>query len=119
MEKKIVTTVELLGMKFRAYHGCLESERSLGNDFVVDLHFEYDATAAAQSDDIADAQDYSLVYDIVKREMDRPSNLLENVAYRIKSSVQKSFPGISSLKVEVSKLNPPVDGEVYCSKAGV
>lgn len=29
--------IELTGMEFHAYHGCLESERTEGNTFIVDF----------------------------------------------------------------------------------
>ena len=32
--------IELEGMEFHAYHGCLEKERREGNTFLVDFHAE-------------------------------------------------------------------------------
>lgn len=32
--------IELEGMEFHAYHGCLEKERREGNTFIVDFHAE-------------------------------------------------------------------------------
>ena len=61
--------IELKGMEFRAFHGCLEEEKRDGNLFRVDLSYVYDASAAAASDVIADAVDYSAVYEAVAREM--------------------------------------------------
>ena len=37
--KNTIGTIELEGMQFRAYHGCLETEKIAGNDFVVDFKF--------------------------------------------------------------------------------
>lgn len=102
--------VKLSGMEFFARHGCLEQERTEGNTFRVDVEYEYDGAGAAESDDLAAAIDYSLVYTVVRREMEIPSNLLENVAYRISSALKKELPDIRSLKVSVSKKNPPVGG---------
>ena len=83
--------VELSGMEFHAFHGCFESERREGNLFKVDLSFRYDVSAAAQSDDLEAAVDYGAVYDVVAREMAIPSNLLENVAWRIREAVSAGF----------------------------
>ena len=59
MEKsKHIGTLELEGMQFRAYHGCLEREKIAGNDFVVDFRGELDMTAAAESDRLEDAVNY-------------------------------------------------------------
>ena len=109
-------TVVLEGMSFTAYHGCLEKERRDGNTFIVDLSFEYDASAAARSDSLDDAVDYGAVYDIVAREMALPSNLLENVAWRIREAVSSAFPAVSNLRVSVAKQNPPVNGPAVSSK---
>lgn len=102
--------IELNGMQFHAYHGCLPEEKAKGNDFVVDLSFTCDITAAATSDRLEDTVDYSTVYDIVAAEMGNPSNLLENVAWRIKRAVEKGCQGVSFVRVRVAKKNPPVNG---------
>lgn len=109
--------VELIGMEFFARHGCLEEERLEGNTFRVDVEYVYDGSEAALTDDLTAAVDYSAVYPVVKREMDIPSNLLERVAYRIKTSIEREIPGIRDVKVRVLKKNPPVGGP--CEWSGV
>ena len=103
--------IELMGMHFRARHGCLENERIYGGEFVVDVRFELPTSAAERSDDLADTVDYSRVYAIVARHMAEPRNLLEAVAGGIADSLEEEFPAIESLEVSVSKKNPPVGGE--------
>ena len=113
------TEIELIGMEFFSRHGCLESERVEGNVFSVDVRFSYDALEAARTDDLSKAVDYSGVYRIVSEEMERPSNLLENVALRISEKLRAGFPQILSLEVSVSKKNPPVEGRVEWSTARI
>ena len=96
-------TIELTGMEFHAFHGCLESERKEGNTFL-------DFKKAAKSDDLKDTPDYSKVYDIVAAEMAKPSNLLENVAARIVDAIERAGLGFWYIQVRVSKKNPPVGG---------
>jgi len=108
--------VELTGMSFFAFHGCLEKEKKEGNEFLVDVGYSYDAGKAAESDDLRDAVDYSAVYSIVRREMETNSNLLDNVALRIKRSMESEIPGVRNVKVSVSKRNPPVGGPCEWSK---
>lgn len=103
-------TIELEGMEFHAYHGCLESEKTNGNLFVVDVKGEAFMDAAACSDDLDDALDYGRIYDIVAREMAVPSNLLEHVAGRILSALGREIPELTDVSVRVSKKNPPVNG---------
>jgi dihydroneopterin aldolase len=112
-------TVELSGMEFHAFHGVLEQERREGNLFKVDLRFSYNAGKAAASDSIGDAIDYGAVYDIVAREMAVPSNLLENVAWRIREAVCEAFPSAFDVSVKVSKNHPPVSGKVEWSSVEI
>ena len=110
-------TVELVGMEFHSYHGCLESERKEGNTFMVDFRGKASLKKAAKSDDLNDAQDYAEVYKIIAAEMEKPSNLLENVAARIVDAINRSPLGFWFVQVRVSKKNPPVGG--LCSWARV
>lgn len=111
--------IELEGMHFRAYHGCLESERLNGNDFTVDFSAEYDFSAAAQSDKLEDTLNYAAIYDLVKREMAVPSDLLEHVAGRIVRAIEEVFPDLEHFTVSVSKKNPPVDGPCDLSRVSI
>ena len=111
--------VRLDGMEFKAFHGCLESERTNGNRFRVDLEYDYDLTRAAATDNLEYAVDYSAVYSTVAAEMKKQSYLLENVAARIASAVKSGFPRIKSGKVTVTKFNPPLDGVAESSSVSV
>lgn len=68
-------TIELEGMEFTAYHGCLESERRDGNLFVVDFSAEYDIRDAVVTDRLEDTLDYGAVYEIIAKEMTVPESL--------------------------------------------
>lgn len=114
MEK--IGVLELEGMEFRVYHGCLEREKIAGNDFVVDFRGELDMEAAAESDRLEDAVNYALIYEVVAEEMAKPSDLLENVAGRIMKALEKRFPEFESFSVRVSKKRPPVNGIVQWSR---
>lgn len=104
--------IEIEGMQFYAFHGHFDTERVVGNKFRVDLSFETDCSKAAISDDLNDTVNYQEVYELVKREMQEPSRLLENVAQRILDCLFKTFPGIKNAKIKISKLNPPMGGEI-------
>lgn len=117
MEKsKNIGTIELEGMEFKAYHGCLEREKVVGNDFVVDFRGEMDMSAAAESDDLRNAVNYAEIYEVIKEEMAKPSDLLEHVAGRIVKALEEKFPQFISFSVRVSKKRPPVSGVVQWSR---
>ena len=108
--------IELEGMEFKAYHGCLEQEKVRGNQFIVDFRGELDLSAAAESDNLDDTLNYGEIYEIVADEMSVPSELLENVAGRIVKAIEKKFPELVSFSVRVSKKRPPVDGVAQWSR---
>jgi dihydroneopterin aldolase len=103
--------ITLTGMRFFAFHGCLDWERQHGNDFQVDLECSLDLGKAAASDALEDSIDYSELYRIVAEEMQKPSNLLEHVAGRIGAAIRNKFPQIAGCAVTVTKFNPPYDGK--------
>lgn len=109
-------TLELNGMEFHAYHGCLPEERRDGNRFTVDFRCSYDMAGAIMSDAIEDALNYAEVYDIVAAQMAIPSNLLEHVAGRIVNALAAAYPWLPEFSVSVTKYNPPVEGPAACSR---
>ena len=108
-----MSTIAIEGMTFRAYHGCMEEEQVIGNTFLVDLYLEADTAKAEQSDDLNDTTDYAEAYNIVKREIEVPSKLLEHVGRRILDAVKKKFPDIVSAELKVAKMNPPINGQAH------
>ena len=112
--------MELEGMQFHAFHGCLESEKKEGNLFVVDFKAEYELEPSATSDSLEDTIDYGAVYEVIRREMLKPSDLLENVAARIAGAIDERFPGrFSRFKVSVAKRRPPVGGPCEWARISV
>jgi len=104
--------ISLLGMEFFAYHGCNPEEQKKGNNFLVDLEFFASSDEAEKSDDLSKTIDYQKVYNLVKQEMEIKSKLLENVARRILDSLFENYPLMGSAKIIVSKLDPPLGGNV-------
>lgn len=96
------------GMRFHAYHGVLPQERTVGNDYVVSLRLGYDVGAAALSDNVADTINYAHVFSLVKEEMDVSCQLIERVAWRIGQRLMAEFPAITSLRICLTKKNPPM-----------
>jgi len=104
--------INIEGIKLYAYHGCLEEEAKIGGNYVVDVYMNTDFSEAAKTDDLLKTIDYCSVYEIVKMEMGIRSKLIEVVADRIFSHLKKEFPALLSLRVRVTKLVPPMNGDV-------
>jgi len=104
--------IEIEGMEFYSYHGHFAEEQVVGNRFIVDLALITNCTKAAKSDDLTDALNYQSVYLIIKEEMQIKSHLLEHVAGRILSRLYKEYNTIEKAKVKISKMNPPMGGQI-------
>ncbi len=107
-----MSKIFIKGMEFYAHHGCFEEERLIGTWFEADLEMEVDTTDAERTDNIENTVDYSAVYQVIKREMDIPSRLLEHVARRILTAVKNEYPQVISAKIRLKKLNPPLGGKM-------
>ena len=100
------------GIKIYAYHGCLEEEGKIGTNYIVDVTLETDFSEAAKRDDLKKTIDYVVVYDIVKAQMAIRSKLIEQVGQRIVDELKKQFATLKKVEVRVTKLNPPMNGDV-------
>ena len=87
-------------------------EEKIGGDYVVNLEVTAAFDKPAKTNKLKDAVDYVFLNEIVKEEMKKRANLLENVAERIVQSVLNKLPMVDVVKVSVSKQNPPVGGNV-------
>ncbi len=99
-------------MEFFAYHGCFKEEQIIGTKFRVDLTIEANVDEAATNDDLHLTINYLSVYQMIKKQMEIKSKLLENVGKRILDELYVQFPGVIKAEVKVSKLNPPLGGKL-------
>jgi dihydroneopterin aldolase len=104
--------IKLKNIRTYSYHGCLLEEEKIGSDYTVDLEIKTDLRKSSISDNLEDTVDYVLLNRIVTEEMSVRSKLLEHVAHRIIGRIFKEVPSISRIILGVSKLNPPIGGDV-------
>jgi 7,8-dihydroneopterin aldolase/epimerase/oxygenase len=104
--------IKLKNIRTYSYHGCLIEEGKIGSDYSVDLEVKTDLRKSALSDHLEDTVDYVLLNRIVEEEMAIRSNLLEHVAHRIIKRIFDEVAAISRITLAVSKLNPPIGGDV-------
>ncbi|MBR1469624.1 MAG: dihydroneopterin aldolase [Prevotella sp.] len=103
--------IALHRLRFHAYHGVLEQERAVGNDYEVTVTLQFDIGRAARTDDVADTLNYAEVYETVKKTMAERRNLLESVAWNIGKALLEQFPAVESAKICVVKKNPPMGAD--------
>ena len=106
--------IKLEDIEIFAYHGCLDEEQVTGNWFMVNLVLETNTDIPSNTDNIEDALNYQIVYQLVKEVMAIRSHLLENVSKRILDALFSRFDKLEKAKVKVSKLNPPIGGHIKC-----
>jgi dihydroneopterin aldolase len=100
------------GIKCYAFHGCLDEEARIGGNYIVDVELHTDFSQAALHDTLADTIDYVQVNEIVVAEMAIRSKLIEQVGQRIVNRLQEELNGILALKVKITKICPPINGDV-------
>jgi 7,8-dihydroneopterin aldolase/epimerase/oxygenase len=104
--------IHIENMEFYSFHGHFKEEQIVGNKFMVDLIIKTNMDIPARSDNLKDAVNYQRAYEIVKKQMEVKSHLLEHIAGRIVDALYHEMTGIEKITVKVSKLNPPMGGKI-------
>ena len=125
--------IALEGMRFFAYHGFYEEERTIGNDFILDVYVNADTELAAFSDELyadpvilkkEDATEgkekpgtvnYETIFLICQAEMRKPAKLLETLVERIAEHIMEYFDNAEGVIVRLKMLHPPLGGRVDCA----
>jgi dihydroneopterin aldolase len=105
-------TIEVNGIKIYAFHGCLPEEEKIGGNYLVDVMLNTDFSLAAYSDDLTKTIDYVDINRVVIEEMSIRSKLIEHVGQRIMTRLQKELKNITYLRIKVTKICPPINGDV-------
>ncbi len=104
--------IKVENIRLNAFHGCLKEETKIGGEYRVDLTVKADLQISSKSDRLSETVDYVLLNRIVKEEMAKPTKLIETVAKRILTRVFLESSLVKKATVSVSKLNPPIGGDV-------
>lgn len=105
-------TIEVNGIKIYAFHGCLEEEAKIGGNYLVDVMLNTNFLNAADMDDLTQTINYVDINKIVCEEMAIRSKLIEHVGQRIIQRIKKEIKNITYLKIKVTKICPPINGDV-------
>ena len=105
-------TVKVENLKIYAFHGCMEEEKIIGSDYIVNISAVCSVGKKVFEDEIGGTVDYVDLARIAKREMSIRSKLLEAVVNRIINSCFNEIPVLEQISVTVSKINPPINADV-------
>ena len=108
----LMGVIKVRNIRLYAYHGCLDEEGKIGSEYRVDLCVKADLSNSAKTDKLSDTVDYVHLNKIVKEEMAVRTKLLETVANKILERILKDIVIAKKATVEVSKINPPIGGNV-------
>ncbi len=103
--------IQVHGIRTYSFHGCLPEETKIGGYFETDVDVWFDFKYAALNDDLMQTINYVEINKIVEKQMNVRADLIETVAYRIVEEIKNNFT-VSKVKVQVRKINPPLDGDV-------
>jgi dihydroneopterin aldolase len=100
--------ITLKGIDVYAHHGVHPAERELGQRFVIDTDLWFDCSAAARSDSLGKALDYTAVHRLVWETTAETSfHLIEALAGRLCRVLLQELP-VDRVAVTVQKPNPPI-----------
>ena len=104
--------IKVENIRVFAHHGCLNEETKIGSDYRIDLEVKANLQTSAVTDKLSDTIDYVFLNKVIREEMAKPSHLLETVAKRILMRIFNDGNLVKKATVYVSKLNPPIGGDV-------
>jgi len=108
MDKILINEIRVFG-----YHGALEEERMLGQEFIIDVELFLDLKKAASEDNLLYSVDYSEVYKIVYDiSTNKKFKLIESLATNILCEILNKYSVVQKVKIKVKKPHAPVNGIV-------
>ena len=109
--KIIQSSITLENLHFYARHGVSDEEQKVGGHYIVKALLYLDLSAAADDDELEHTLNYATAYNSIKEEIEKPSRLIEHVCGRIAARLIKEFGQIESVRLSVTKENPPMGGD--------
>ena len=108
----VLHQIDVHGIRIYANHGCMQEEAVIGSNYEVNISVWADLSASAASDHLNDTVDYVALNAIAKEEMAVRAKLLEVVCQRMIDLIMNEHPSVKKARVNVAKLNPPINGDV-------
>lgn len=100
-------TITLQKLQFHAYHGFYDEEKIIGNNFEIDIAVTIDVPEKIT--EIKQTVDYVIIYELVKKRMQQPTQLLETVAQQLADNIHSLDERVNEVQVTIKKLSPPIE----------
>lgn len=102
--------ITIKGMEFFGKHGVLPEEKSLGQQFIVDVEIYKSLQEAGSTDTLDKTVNYADVFQLVKDMVRGPAlNLIETLAEKIADMILKRYE-VNQVLVRVKKPQAPIPG---------
>lgn len=102
-------TVRLNDLHFFSFHGILEEEKKIGNDYVVNVSLEFHENEEVISH-IDDTINYESIYHLIRKRMSIPTPLLETIVMETGNEIHLLYPDLKSIFISLKKMHPPIEG---------
>ena len=100
-------TIELSQLIFNGHLGFYDEEKILGGTFEVNAIVRHTVPEMPVRH-IQGTIDYTLVFEIIKNRMDKPTQLLETLATTIAQEILEKFSQAQLVSINIKKINPPI-----------
>lgn len=109
-------TIGLRDVRFRAQHGVHPEEGIIGGEYIINIEAELRPRPEELDDKLSNTLDYGSLFQICQEVMSTRAFLIEELAERIAAKVWDEHGSlVAGLKLEISKLHPPLEGQVGAS----
>ncbi len=98
--------ISVENIKVAAFIGVYEVEKKEANTFSIDVFVETDFPIAMQNDNLEDALDYAIIYEIVLAQMQIPCDLLEKKVNQIVTALFIRCKQASVIEIKIRKHKP-------------
>ena len=102
-----MVTIKFRQLRFFAHHGLYEEERKVSNEFIVDLDVEFESSVPIITK-MSDTINYIKLYELVKKHMLQPTDLIETLAMQITSTIHQQYSQVKKISIAITKKYPPV-----------
>ncbi len=96
----------LKDLKFFSYHGLYAEEKILGNNFIVNSAITLINQSSYST--IEQTVDYTTVFAIIKKWMETPHEILEDLITKMAEDIFNNFEKITDLSLSIEKTSLPL-----------
>ncbi len=101
--------INIKGLKVYAYHGCLEEERTKGQEFTLDITLHLNLTPAGITDNLEKTVNYSEACEVAHEVFTKYAyNLIETAAEEVAAALLLKYSLLDRVDVEVFKPHAPI-----------